>query len=225
MALGSDHPAVAEYLGRLEAAAGVLPAGRREELVVEIRGHLQEALSAGPGDEPAVRGVLDRLGTPEDIVAAEQDAAPPGGREAGRGAPVPPGTSGYPPGLPALPAHPPGQPGPAGCWTPVEVGAVLALTVGAFVLPVIGPLLGLVLVWMSARWAVRDKVIATVLAGLQAVAVVIALLGVLLSAPALWVGSSSSGVVSVPAEVAPSPLQAPLPTPLPTPVPSPVPTP
>jgi hypothetical protein len=70
-------PPVDDYLRRLEAAASALPAHQRDELVSEIREHIQEALRQAPaGDEAAVRNVLERLGPPEEIVAAA-DPPPP----------------------------------------------------------------------------------------------------------------------------------------------------
>jgi Domain of unknown function (DUF4190) len=72
-------PLVEDYLRRLEAVASALPAYRREELLVEIREHLAEALRQVPaGDETAVRSVLERLGSPEEIAVAAADPAPPG---------------------------------------------------------------------------------------------------------------------------------------------------
>ncbi len=72
-------PLVDDYLRRLDAAASALPADRREELISEIRGHLQEALRQAPAsDEVAVRNLLERLGPPEEIVSAATDPAPPG---------------------------------------------------------------------------------------------------------------------------------------------------
>ena len=72
-----DHPAVTDYLSRLEVAAAGLPPWRREELLAAIRGHLREALAdTAADDEAGVRSALDRLGTPEEIVAAE-DGVPP----------------------------------------------------------------------------------------------------------------------------------------------------
>jgi uncharacterized membrane protein len=65
-------PLVEDYLRRLDAAAAHLPADRRAELAQEIREHIREAGAEG---EAAVREVLDRLGSPEEIAAAE--AAPP----------------------------------------------------------------------------------------------------------------------------------------------------
>jgi hypothetical protein len=68
-------PLVDDYLHRLDAAASALPTHRQEELTSEIREHIQEALRQIPaGDEAAVRNMLERLGTPEEIVAA---AGPP----------------------------------------------------------------------------------------------------------------------------------------------------
>jgi len=79
-------PLVEGYLRHLEAVAAVLPEYRRAELLAEIRAHLDEALRQVPaGDEAAVRSMLDRLGSPEEIVAAAADPVP-----AGQFFPVPP---------------------------------------------------------------------------------------------------------------------------------------
>jgi hypothetical protein len=67
-------PLVDDYLRRLESAAAGLPRERRAELVGEIQAHIDAALGQGGGDEVAVRNVLERLGSPEEIAAA---AAPP----------------------------------------------------------------------------------------------------------------------------------------------------
>ena len=67
-----------DYLRRLETAATVLPRERREELVDEIRAHLDAALSgAAPDDELAVRNAIERLGPPEAIVLAAVEPAAP----------------------------------------------------------------------------------------------------------------------------------------------------
>ena len=56
-------------------------AHRRDELVSQIRDHLQEALRQAPaGDKAAVRNVLERLGPPEEIAAAATDSPPPPGQ-------------------------------------------------------------------------------------------------------------------------------------------------
>ena len=70
-------PLVDDYLRRLKAAAADLPRERREELVEEIEAHVDEALGeAGADDETAVRDVLERLGSPEEIAAAARPPAP-----------------------------------------------------------------------------------------------------------------------------------------------------
>lgn len=64
-------PLVEEYLRRLEIAAATLPPYRRDELVAEIRDHVDEALrEENANDEIAVRNVLERLGPPDEIVTA-----------------------------------------------------------------------------------------------------------------------------------------------------------
>jgi hypothetical protein len=74
----TTDPLADDYLRRLDAAASALPPHRREELVSEIRDHLQEALRQAPAsDETAVRNMLERLGPPEEIAAAATDATPP----------------------------------------------------------------------------------------------------------------------------------------------------
>jgi hypothetical protein len=72
-------PRVEDYLRHLEAVASALPAYRRDELLAEIREHLAEALrQVLAGDEAAVSSVLQRLGSPEEIVAAAADPMPAG---------------------------------------------------------------------------------------------------------------------------------------------------
>ena len=128
---------VRDYLGRLDVAAQVLPAERRRELRAEIGEHIDAALAEEPSrDEAAVRNVLERLGQPEDIVAAEVD--PPVTATSNRV-----GT--------------------------VEVGALVLLAAGTLLTPFLGwasivlSLVGLVLVWSSAGWRSREKVIATII--------------------------------------------------------------
>ncbi len=184
MAVGNDHPAVAAYLARLDAVAASLPPARRLELVGEIRGHVADALAeAGRADDAAVSEVLDRLGDPEDIVAAERgDAA-------------------------AVPASMTWPVPAASAWTPVEVIAVVLLTAGTFVIPVVGPLIGLVLVWASVRWTRREKSVATVLTLLPGVVLAVGL--ALFLFPVAGNGVGGSGPVepvvsSVPAVTADS---------------------
>jgi hypothetical protein len=72
------HPLAAEYLKRLRRAGRRLPPGRRRELPAEIEGHLSEAIDPSASDAQALT-VLDKLGEPEEIIAAEmppQDGRP-----------------------------------------------------------------------------------------------------------------------------------------------------
>jgi hypothetical protein len=64
---------VDDYLRRLESAAAHLQRSRRAELVAEIREHIEAALrQEDAANEVAVRNVLERLGPPEEIVAAAE---------------------------------------------------------------------------------------------------------------------------------------------------------
>ena len=70
-------PLVDDYLRRLEAAAGGLPRERRSELIGEIEEHVDAALAEAGGEDAAVRNVLERLGSPEEIAAAAGPAPAP----------------------------------------------------------------------------------------------------------------------------------------------------
>lgn len=181
-----DHPAIAGYLARLEAAATHLPDWRREELVAEIRSHLNEALlSAADDDDAAVYAAVDRLGDPADIVAAEGGTPAPaaaayGGPSAAPayGAPA----YGAPPAAPPYGGPPPAwqQPpvperGLGAGWGPVELIAVIGLAVGALT-GGIGLLVGIICTWISDRWTTREKIVATVLSTLVTFVILIPLL-------------------------------------------------
>lgn len=133
---------VNDYIGRLNAAAAALPASRRAELAGEVRQHIEMALAeAGARDEVTVRNVLDRLGPPDEIVEAERQG------------------DGRPPAWTLAPVQ--AAAAASSPWGAVEIAAVLLLTVGAVFLPIIGPLLGLVFVWMSVQWTTHQKTVAT----------------------------------------------------------------
>lgn len=126
---------VADYLSRLERAAAGLPPDRRAELLEEIGEHIS---SAQPGDEAAARTLLDRLGEPEEIVAvAREDLPAPYG--------------------PPSPAWAP----PARRGTGLELAAVLMLTLGSVFPPLVGWVVGVVLLWVSPLWRVREKLLGT----------------------------------------------------------------
>ena len=70
MTTATLHPLAAKYLERLRRAGRGLPPGRRRELLAEIEGHLSEAIDPSAPDAQALT-VLDKLGEPEAIIAAE----------------------------------------------------------------------------------------------------------------------------------------------------------
>ncbi len=74
----SGRSLVDGYLAELASAADGLPGGRGPELVAEVREHIETALAASTtSDEATVRNVLERLGPPSEIVAAERDGDGP----------------------------------------------------------------------------------------------------------------------------------------------------
>ncbi len=157
----TDDELVSDYLRRLEAVAARLPADRRRELVDEITAHIAEARASLPADPGCVRTVLDQLGSPEDIVSAaganpafagtEDELLASGPGSADRMAP---------PGV-------------------LEIVAVIALLIGGLIVPVIGWVVGLVLLWVSSRWSLRDKLLGTLIwpGGLLAPLIVFAGIG------------------------------------------------
>ncbi|HEV2070455.1 MAG TPA: hypothetical protein VGR26_11720 [Acidimicrobiales bacterium] len=78
---GTIHPLGDEYLRRLERATRVLPRGQREELLAEIRSHIEAGLAPDATDAEA-RNLLDDLGSPADIVAAARPDEVPARRGA-----------------------------------------------------------------------------------------------------------------------------------------------
>jgi len=128
---------VDHYLTRLADAAQALPPARRTELLSEIREHIDASMTEGAGtDETSVRTMLDRLGEPDDIVAAAMEIDPP--------------------------EH------PASSSTPqrrqqgigLEIGAAIMLTAGSLI-PILGWLIGVILLWSSGLWRRSEKILAT----------------------------------------------------------------
>lgn len=132
---------IEDYLRRLTDAAVVLPTAQSTELLAEIREHLDDASRRYGDDDAAVRTALDRLGEPEDIIAAARQEEDP---VSAAGGPTP-GTS------------PQGRRG-----TGLEIAAVLLLTAGSFV-PFVGWLAGAVLLWVSGLWKWWEKLLGTLI--------------------------------------------------------------
>jgi uncharacterized membrane protein len=125
---------VERYVKHLEVELDDLPRDRRREIVDEIAGHIAEARAALEHETEAdVRNILEGLGDPADIA---EDA-----RERFEVQPPAPAAQ-----------HKVGL---------VEVGALVMLLVGGLMVPIVGWLIGVVLLWVSNAWNVRDKVIGT----------------------------------------------------------------
>ena len=137
---------VSEYLSQLHAAAWVLPADRRTALVDGARRRLYAEIG-DDADAARTRAVIASLGPPEDAVRREAETLGPS-------TPVPPR--------------------PLSVWGSREVAAVLLLAVGGLALPIVGPVVGLVLAWLSDRWTSAQRLVATVLAVLPLVLLAIA---------------------------------------------------
>lgn len=61
-----------DYLRKLKEVLGPLPEKEREEIVLEIKGHIQERMAQSPGvvaDAEALNRALSRLGRPEEYAS------------------------------------------------------------------------------------------------------------------------------------------------------------
>jgi hypothetical protein len=57
-----------QYFRRLEQALSLLPAERREQIVEDLRAHIEDALRSEPDrSDASVLAVLDRVGDPDEI--------------------------------------------------------------------------------------------------------------------------------------------------------------
>jgi len=158
----TDDRLVADYLNRLAAAATLLPSEGRDELIEAISAHIAEARAGQPDPgraaPPGVAEVLDRLGSPEEIVRA---AAGYLGADRGVFAQAEPAGAG--PGATMPPRRAPGP----GAFA---IATVLLLLLGGLLIGV-GWIAGAILLWTSPRWPTRDKLVATLVwpGGLAAV--------------------------------------------------------
>ncbi|MEU6083127.1 hypothetical protein [Streptomyces sp. NPDC047108] len=132
------------YLAELERAAAALPPHRRAELLTDVRSHIAvaqaEARADGRNDtddDAAVRTILSRLGHPQEIVAAALGDLPAVAKDEGT---APTGSAAR------------------------EAAAILLLIIGGtmfWVFPIVPQacwFTGLVLMCLSRRWTVGDKV-------------------------------------------------------------------
>jgi hypothetical protein len=77
---GEADKLVRRYLAQLDAALRDVDASRRNEILTEVHGHIEEGRTGlDPDDTASVRTLLDKVGDPAAI-AAEAGAPPPGSR-------------------------------------------------------------------------------------------------------------------------------------------------
>jgi hypothetical protein len=77
---GEADKLVRRYLAQLDAALRGVEASRRQDLLAEVRRHIEEERTGlDPDDAASVRILLDKVGDPAAI-AAEAGAPPPGSR-------------------------------------------------------------------------------------------------------------------------------------------------
>ena len=152
----SSHPLVHEYLSRLHATAvAALPKGQAEDLLADITEHLDAATDGGTADEARVRSAIDRLGSPDEVVAAALGSASgvvgiPPTSYAG------PGTSG------ALPAAAGLSPSPSYRLERAALALLVLAEITVVALPLALPLWagGVVCLALAAAWRGRDRVLA-----------------------------------------------------------------
>jgi uncharacterized membrane protein len=126
---------VERYLKHLDVELDDLPHARRSEIVGEIAGHIAEARANLEHETEAdVRNILEGLGDPAEIAADARERFE---------VPEPAVAPSFKPGA-------------------VEIGALIMLLVGSLVLPLFGWVVGVILLWVSNAWNVRDKIIGTI---------------------------------------------------------------
>lgn len=122
------HPAAERYLKELDRGLSDLPRDRRQEIVDEIRAHIDEAAPPGAGDAE-LRNVLEELGDPQTIATDARERFGIMKKHGGA----------------------------------VEGAAIVLLLIGGLLIPALGWLVGVVLLWISRVWSMREKVIGTLI--------------------------------------------------------------
>lgn len=137
---------VLDYLAALWAESEDLSPDLRDELMAAVTEYiaLRRTASASPITDP--EQIIGRLGPPEALVAAARRGHVPAHVRR------------------PMAAGPPAAPAPASTRAgAAEYAAVALLTGGSFVLPVVGPLAGMLLASGSSHWTPAQKAVAWVL--------------------------------------------------------------
>jgi hypothetical protein len=133
---------VLDYLAALWAQSEDLSPGQRDELMTTVADYIAARRVAAIDPIEDAAAIVRRLGPPEDLVAAmRRGALPPHVR------------------LPALipPPPPPPTPPVRSAGGAAEYTAIGMLTAGAFVLPGIAPVAGMLLATASPHWTPAHK--------------------------------------------------------------------
>jgi hypothetical protein len=142
-----------DYLHELKVSAWIrrLPAPRTAALENEVRERIAAELAAtGKHDEATVYAVLDRLGPPSDFVA-DEDSTPAAGADRAMHTVL----------TPVARLH---FTLASRGWGVADIGSLLLLIVGPFILWWIGPIFGIILVrTKSDRWSDHATHVATVI--------------------------------------------------------------
>lgn len=181
----ADDP-IHDYLSRLVTASAELPADTRADLLDDLHAHLAEVRDRG-ASEADIRADLDRLGSPEAVVAAAREQQPAG-----------------------IAASPPAtMSGAAGRSRAFDVVTILLLVFGTAVLfallgvfaVIVWPI-AVVLLWTSPSWSSGEKLLATLVWPLGIVlplmSGLVAVRGVTLPIPVgvpLWIGLTAAPIV------------------------------
>jgi hypothetical protein len=155
-----------DYLHELKVSAWIrrVPAPRTAALENEVRERIAAELTAtGKRDEATVYGVLDRLGPPSDFVAQEDARSATGADRAMHIVLTPAARLQF-----MLASR---------GWGVAEIGSLLLLIVGPFIVWWVGPIFGIILARAKTdRWSDRATHVATVIVfSALAVQVVVAL--------------------------------------------------
>jgi uncharacterized membrane protein len=167
MELDSDR-LVDAYLNELATQAAALPAGRRDELLADMKAHIAEARAAGATSEDEIREVLQRLGRPSEIVAAATD------------------------GLVQVEVPPRLRP-----WDFVALGLLLFapyLLPLSTIVAVVGWAIGVGFLWTSNRWTVPWKLLGTLIWPIGYAAVVV--LDTFFQAP-IWFSLLADSLITI----------------------------
>jgi hypothetical protein len=136
---------VLDYLAALWAESDELTPELRDELMTTVADYIAMRRTSRSDPLADPEQIVGRLGPPEALVAAVRRGRMPMHLR-----------------LPQPPRRPP-APAPAAGPSAADATAVVLLMAGTFVLPVISPLAGLVIVTSSSRWTGAQKAAAWVL--------------------------------------------------------------